>query len=286
MRSALTASIILLLAPGSYLYGDSILSTYCRVALADGGEIAVSSTGECQVEGPLVEPFPFPSSAQALALTDSGFMPLDSEYPDGTFGASVVVRTFARFAGYGDPYPFGGEYSTASAYAELNLHASSAGPVRSGLIEQFNWGWSDTGGHANRTEVQVVIGNLSGQVWPDGCQGAACSGTFPFVLGEPFDIRLSAFSQSWGDGEIKASGADTYWNIRFKLRELDGTPADLLLNSEEPAAVPEPSTLLLLAPALSLLILGRLVRQQLRKSAAESRKVAESRDSLDIFAKA
>jgi hypothetical protein len=271
MRTALTASILFLLAPGSYLYGGAILSTYCRAGIAGGGEIAVSSAGECSVEGPLVEPFRLPSFAQALALTDSGFMPLDSEYPEGTFGATVIVRTFARFAGEGDPFPEGGEYSTASAFAELNLSASSAGPVRSGLIEQFNWGGSDTEGPANRSEVQVVIGNLFGQVWPGGCQDAACSGTFPFVLGQPFAIRVSAFAQSWGDGAIVSSRADTQWNIRFKLRELDGTPVDLLLDSEAPAAVPEPSTLLLLAPALSLLILGRLVGQRHRKNIAVSR---------------
>jgi hypothetical protein len=257
MRTAVTASFLFLLAPGSHLYGDAILSTYCRAGIAGGGEIAVSSTGECSVEGPLVAPFPLPSSAQALALTDFGFMPPDSDYPDGTFGAYVVARTFARFAGEGDPFPYGGEYSTATAYVELILHAGSAGPVRSGLIEQHNWGWSDTGGDANNTEVQVVIGNLSGVVWPDGCQDAACSGTFPFVLGQPFDIRLSAFSQSWGDGFITASGADTYWHIRFRLRELDGTPVDLLIDSEPPAAVPEPSTWLLLGAGLSLLLLGR-----------------------------
>jgi hypothetical protein len=56
MRIALTTSIVLLVASASSLYGDIIVSTYCRVALPGGDAIEVSSPSGCSVTSPIVEP--------------------------------------------------------------------------------------------------------------------------------------------------------------------------------------------------------------------------------------
>lgn len=256
MRITLTASIVFLLVPASSLHGDSIVSTFCRVGLADGGEIAVSSTGECNVVGPL-GPIRFPPQAEASAATGYGLL-------EGAFWASASVRTFAIHPGYDPDILVYTEYSTARAYAELSFHATTAGPVRPGLIDLSYFGFDSSEGNRD-FHANGMIGNLFAEIQePDGSCRGACDGTFPFILGQPFDIRVSAFAESWGNWY--SLGVSTgFLDADFQLRELDGSPVDLLLDSEPPVPVPEPSTFLLLAPALSLLVLGRVVGRYLRQ---------------------
>jgi hypothetical protein len=79
-------------------------------------------------------------------------------------------------------------------------------------------------------------------------------------LGQPFEIRAIAFAQSWTEEHYAAESNGASLALRFRLRELDGTPVYLSL-FPDPTPVPEPSTLLLLAPALSLLLLVRAARR-------------------------
>lgn len=268
MRIALTASIVFLLARASFLQGDSIASTFCRVGLPDGGEIAVSSMGECNVVGPL-GPIRFPPQARAWAATDYRFLAFDwsETIPAGAFWASTGVRTSAVHPGYDLDNPFYTEYSTAVAYAELSFQATTAGPVRPGLVDLSYYRLSGSSGN-REFYADGMIGNLFAEIQEPGgsCQGA-CDGTFPFILGQPFDIRVTAFAQSWGTN-YSGGDSDGFFEAFVQLRELDGSPVDLVLDSEPPAPVPEPSTFVLLAPVLSLLILGRVAGRYLRRPVA------------------
>jgi hypothetical protein len=254
MRIAVTALISLLLT-GSPVGAATILSSYCRIGLPDGGEIVASSSSDCSVMGPLVEPYRFPPSAEASAYAHYGFYSFEGEpeIPEGTFSAFVRVTADAR----GVPLEWT-NYSNARAEAELSFRGTTAGPVRPGLIQFFNLGHGEGLGYGD-FQGQWVVGDFVGNIYEfGGCLGD-CFGetTVPFVLGDAFDIRLAAVALGWADrdGSGAASG-DLY--LQFKLRELDGTPVDLILDSETAVVVPEPSTFLMLLPALIFLVLARL----------------------------
>jgi hypothetical protein len=240
----------------------TILSTYCRIGLPGGGEIVASSTSDCSVMGPLVEPYRFPPSAEASAYAHYYFYSLDGEpeIPEGTFSAFVRVRADANHV----PLEWN-DYSNARGEAELSFRATTAGPVRAGLIQFFN-GWDGRGLGQGDFQGQMVVGNLFADIYEFGeCIGACNNrGTFPFVLGEPFDIRLAAVALGWADRYDPGKAAGDL-SLQFKLRELDGTPVDLLLESESPVAVPEPSTVLLFAGGLTSLVLLRVFGRCRRK---------------------
>jgi hypothetical protein len=267
MRLAAATSIVFLLTPGSCLFADSILSTSCRIGFVDGTEIAVNSTGTCNVVGP-PEPYRDSSYAWALAETLYRLEPPDYHLPEGSYRFATVARTLAIYNDRpGDP--FSEAYAMASAYAELDLRATTAGPMRPGLIDLFSFVADSSWG--NQTfYVQARIGDLFREGQYEGNCGGPCTGTFPFVLGQAFDIQALAFSQSWSGDPDVVSANDILLALRFRLRELDGTPVYLSFNTEPVSPVPEPSTLLLVAPALSLLLLLPVIGRYLRPRRGQS----------------
>jgi hypothetical protein len=253
MRFAVTASIILLLASASSLYGDIIVSTYCRVAVPVGDAIEVSSPSGCSVAGPIVDAFPFPATAEARFDAHYEFLSFEGEpeIPEGTFSAYARVDADARYL---PGYPFN-DYSYARTDVELSFRATSSGPVRSGLIQLLSFG-DGRGFGQGSFEATSTVGNLFARAEFQNCTG--CQGTLPFVLGQPFDIRVFVSGGGIVDSQETVGGGHGFFNVRFKLRELDGTPVDLLLETDTPVAVPEPSTVLLLAGGLVSLVLARV----------------------------
>ena len=158
MRFAVAASIVLLLASDSSLYGDIIVSTYCRVPLPGGDVIEVSSSSGCSVTGEIVEPFKVPSSAEAQANAYYQFESYEPEIPDGTLSAYVEAYADTLYA-----FPSFQDYSTARASVELSLRATTAGPVRSGLIELKSNGYG-RGYGVGGFDANSTIGNLFGLV--------------------------------------------------------------------------------------------------------------------------
>jgi len=260
MRVVATASTLLLLACVPCLRGASILSTFCSVILPDGSAAEATSTAACSVVGPVVPPSPQEPFAEAHAFTDSALLPPGSheDFPDGAFWAVASAQTYVRTAPY---QPFEPP-SRAEASAELFLTAETAGPVRPGLIDLLFLQDIDIDFGVSFAQLQVMIGSLFAEVIEPSapCRGA-CNGTFPFLLGQPFDIYVAAFSQASAE-PIVSGGSSRRGEVQvlFQLRELDGTPVDL-------ASVPEPSTIALLALGLVLLMLTRTVRESLRTKA-------------------
>jgi hypothetical protein len=221
--------------------------------------LAVSSVNACSVVGPHIEPYTLTPFAKADASTHYGVLSADDSetIPEGAFWAGAFVQTAALHT-----FPEHLEilYSEAEAHAELSLHAKTSGPVRPGLIDLAFRGNVDFDAGRSTAYVEGVIGNLFAEIQDQdygSCRGA-CDGRFAFVLGQPFDIRLIAHSHSWGTSGYGNGERHVYVNTTFQLRELDGTPVDLLAAFESPTLVPEPSTILLVAPVLSLLMLVRV----------------------------
>jgi hypothetical protein len=259
VRIALTASIAFLTTSVPGLHGASILNTFCSVDLP-GGTVAVNSTADCNVMGAPVGAFPFAPFAEAHAGTDYGFEPF--LWPDGSSGESFYASVSARS---GAGHLFHDAYSHAEAYAELSLGATTAGPVRPGLIDVAFFGRVDHADGFGR--VTSSIGSLFAEIpEPNQSCSGACGGTFPFVLGQPFDIHLVAFTESWATDVNGLSFESAFGYSYLRLRELDGTPTDLFLASEPPTLVPEPSSWLMLAPALLILLVGRLVGRYVRRN--------------------
>jgi PEP-CTERM motif len=264
MRIAATASIVCVLLPASCLYADSILSTYCRVDLPDGGVSEINSTAGCSFVLP-IPPFTYPASAEASANSAYEFVAFD-RFPAGTFWASVGVSTAANHPPFDRDLSIYPEFSTAQASAQLSFQAATAGPVRPGLVDlTYSFGYGCEGNADIQAEAR--IGDVFVEYLDPGCPGfgRTAAGTYPFTLGQPFDIQLSTLAQSWGNFH---SGGDSGGSFEafIYLRELDGTPVDLLLDSQPPAAVPEPSTLWLLATAMALLSLRRAIGRRVRKT--------------------
>ncbi len=272
MRLAATASFVLLLAPASSLHGDIIASTYCRVAVPGGDAIEVHSPSGCSVTGPIVEGYSFPSTSEAQFSAYYEFLSSagEPEIPEGTFSASVSVDADTRYL----PVEGFNDYSYARADIELSFRATSAGPVRDGLIQMLSFGEGRGLGQGG-FDATSEIGNLFARADFGSCTG--CQGTFPFVLGQPFDIRVFVSGGGLGNNTEQAGGAEGFILVQFKLSELDGTPVDLLLESDSPVAVPEPSTVLLFGAGLASLVLVPRFGRCRRKRGTGSRAAALGR---------
>jgi hypothetical protein len=174
---------------------------------------------------------------------------LDYSIDSGVFHASglVSVRDYQPVVRNSDevwPYP----NSTSSFTMSLDLAASSPGEIRPGLINLMFYGYvtPDPGGSGINLDLQV------GSIFREVDLGGGFVSTFPFILGEPFIVHIGAWGAAGADGVHGAGDRQAYPLINFSLSELDGSPVQVRLYS-----VPEPSTLLLLAPMLPLLALKR-----------------------------
>jgi hypothetical protein len=235
--------------------------------LPDGGVTEISSTAGCSFVLP-IPPFTVPAFAEASARSGYEFLSVDlsEEIPAGSLWAYSSVSARAHHPPFDPELSSWSEYSDARAFAQLSLRATTAGPVRPGLVDlTYSFGWGCEG----NTEVQGEgrIGDVFLKFLDPGCPGfhPTVGDTFPFILGQPFDIHLSTFVRGVG-GYPYGGNSDASFDVFFYLRELDGTAVDLLLDSEGPVPIPEPSTLLLLASALSLLALQRAIALHLRKT--------------------
>jgi hypothetical protein len=243
MLIARTAFVVCLLTAAPGAQGTTIVSTSCSTEFPDGSPTAsVTSTTGCTLGvDPLFanprEPF---ADAQASI---GGFV------EDGLFGALGSAFTFV-FQPTLDPPDFTFEViSAARASAALDLVAVSPGPLRPGLIDLAVQS-SGAGGFGGSAGGETGVGTLFASIFDLGNCVGACEGTFPFVLGKPFDIHLSVFSESAASW-FEPQSRNLNIQFSFRLLELNGTPVDLQL-----VAVPEPSTFLLLASLLPLLVLA------------------------------
>jgi hypothetical protein len=107
MRFAATASIVLLLTPGSWLFGDTIVSSHCLAGLAGRGENVVDSTAECATHGPSIGWYGAPSYAAVWASAGFGLEPPDYHLPEATYRFYSGVDTLAISGEPGSPFPYG-----------------------------------------------------------------------------------------------------------------------------------------------------------------------------------
>jgi hypothetical protein len=252
----LTASL-LVLAP--CVDGASVaIDAFCYTDLVGGGSITQTfsirqnapTMGGCSVGTP---PDTFPGLeaefADAKALVDY----------DVSSGEFLSMGRLALEVDYpiDDPSNTSDLHSRASVSLALSLIASSPGPSRPGLIELMAVNPITSEGTASAL-LEEQVGSIVRTLDSSG----GIIGTFPFVLGEPFPVRVSIEAFALDSGFYAYGYQETFFRLNFRLTELDGMPVDIQLT-----AVPEPSTLLLVASVLPLLIVRRFRCHQARNAA-------------------
>lgn len=217
--------------------------TFCRLygAILIGAQALISASltpvSSCTIDGAAAACMPGdPNRAQTTFIYNDGL---------GTDFLSIVV---AASAGSGaDPDTSG------TASITLNFLATTEGPVRPGFVEYLIVADGDgsSAGASYGSKVSVSgIGNCSA---PFTCVD---SGTIPFQLGIPFEIRMSAAAGGTFAGFQSGAASDSTIELRFY--ELDSSGSQIPVNILGPIITPEPnSTAAMLVSALGLIWLRR-----------------------------
>lgn len=236
MRYQLLASLLL----SSVASATVITSTRCT-ASSGGESVSTSGETECTFSGGQAKP-PIPAMASASSTADVHLPASVSDSLNISVSQGVLDEVFS--VGPGPTFAS----ATSNAEAKVDLHLTSGGSPRTGILQVVApnpWGTGtrnvDVAGNITVTlnsvgPAGIVI--VSGNCFASStfCTGifATGGGRTQFNIGSPFMLDVTSRLSAFAAGSHTAFGGST--TLRFQLFESDGvTPVSIQV-------VPEPRT--------------------------------------------
>lgn len=221
--------------------GRTFFRLYGTILIAAQAIFSASLTpvSDCTIDGAPVACMPGdPNRAQTLFMYNDGL---------GTDFLSIVVNASA---GSGPDFGTSGTASIA-----LNFLATTAGPARTGFVEYLIFADGD-GSFGASYSSKVSVSGIGDCSAPFTCVD---SGTIPFQLGIPFEIKMSAAAGGTFDPFVGfPTGGSSNSTIELRFYELDSNGSRIPVNILGPIITPEPnSTAAMLVSALGLIWLRR-----------------------------